>query len=406
MKFFEDCDGVTEPKGFFASGVSCNILGKNNAKLDLGVLYSPRPCSGAGTFTNNDVKAAPVRYCMDLLGNTKQSFHGIVANSGNANACTGIQGESDCRKMASETARHLQVLPNEILVCSTGRIGVELPMSRITAGISNACQDNLDELDGGKAFQQAILTSDTRTKSCSAQINTPSGAVTIGGVVKGAGMIQPNMATMLAFLTTDAQLPSSLLSECLKNAVNQSFNRITIDGDMSTNDTVLFLANGFTGINLKKESSNVIKQFQEAVERICSCLAKKCVTDGEKVTKFVELHVAGASNASKAEKVARCIANSLLVKSSWYGSDPNWGRIVDAAGYAQIGLDFNSLDLWYGDVPAVVKGKPLVMNKPKWKEIVSNKSFSIRLNLNQGKSDATLWTNDLSEEYVNYNKSE
>ena len=209
MKFFLDCDGVTEAQGFFASGVASNIMGKNNGKLDLGIIYSKRPCTSAGTFTTNDVKASPVRYCMELLDNPNQVFHGVVANSGNANACTGNQGDLDCAKMASETARHLKVDSREILVCSTGRIGVQLPMSRITAGIANACQDTLDELDGGKAFQEAILTSDTRTKSCSAQIETPSGKVTIGGTVKGAGMIQPNMATMLAFLTTDADVSVS-----------------------------------------------------------------------------------------------------------------------------------------------------------------------------------------------------
>ncbi len=406
MKFFLDCDGVTEPKGFFASGVASNIMGKNNGKLDLGVIYSQRPCTAAGTFTSNDVKASPVRYCMELLSDPKQIFHGVVANSGNANACTGKQGDLDCVKMAAETARHLQVHSREILVCSTGRIGVQLPMSRITAGIAHACQDTLDELDGGKAFQEAILTSDTCTKSCSAQIDTSSGKITIGGTVKGAGMIQPDMATMLAFLTTDAAVSSAFLKKCLTKAVNQSFNRMTIDGDMSTNDSVLFLANGFSRVNVEHESHEIKSAFEEAVIQVCTTLARKCVTDGEKVTKFVELQIEGAANDEAAEKVARCIANSLLVKSSWYGSDPNWGRIVDAAGYAKAGIDFDLLDLSYNDVPAVERGKPLPMNKAKWKEIVSQKAFVISINLNQGNGSAILWSNDLSEEYVNYNKSE
>lgn len=406
MKFFVDCDGVTEAQGFFASGVASNIMGKNNGKLDLGIIYSKRPCTAAGTFTTNDVKAAPVRYCMQSLSDPNQIFHGVVANSGNANACTGKQGDLDCAKMASETARHLKVNPVEILVCSTGRIGVPLPMSRVTAGIANACQDTIEELDGGKAFQEAILTSDTRTKSCSAQISTPSGKITIGGTVKGAGMIQPNMATMLAFLTTDAAVPSGYLKECISLAVNKSFNRMTIDGDMSTNDSVLFLANGFSRVNLEKESNHIKTAFEEAVIQICTTLARKCVTDGEKVTKFVEIQIEGAPNNEDAEMVGRCVANSLLVKSSWYGSDPNWGRIVDAAGYAKIGLDFDRLDLFYNDVPAVEKGKPLIMNKAKWKEVVSGKAFCIKINLNLGNGSAILWSNDLSEEYVNYNKSE
>ena len=406
MNFFSDCDGVTEPQGFFASGVACNIMGKNNGKLDLGVIYSKRPCTAAGTFTTNDIKASPVRYCLERLSDPKQLFHGIVANSGNANACTGKQGDLDCAKMASETARHLKVDPQEILVCSTGRIGVNLPMSRVTAGIAHACQDTIDELDGGRAFQQAILTSDTRTKSCSAQIDTPSGKITIGGTVKGAGMIQPDMATMLAFLTTDASVSPPFLKDCLTVAVDKSFNRMTIDGDMSTNDSVLFLANGFSRVDLESESSEIRSSFQDAVTQVCTTLARKCVTDGEKVTKFVEIQIEGASKDEDAEKVARCIANSLLVKSSWYGSDPNWGRIVDAAGYAKIGIDFDQFDLWYNEVPAVTKGQSLPMNKPKWKEIVSQKSFEIKINLNQGNGSAVVWSNDLSEEYVNYNKSE
>ncbi|MEL0098155.1 MAG: bifunctional ornithine acetyltransferase/N-acetylglutamate synthase, partial [Opitutae bacterium] len=228
----------------------------------------------------------------------------------------------------------------------------------------------------------------------------------IGGTVKGAGMIQPDMATMLAFLTTDAAVSSAFLKKCLTKAVNQSFNRMTIDGDMSTNDSVLFLANGFSRVNVEQESHEIRSAFEEAVIQVCTTLARKCVTDGEKVTKFVELQIEGAANDEAAEKVARCIANSLLVKSSWYGSDPNWGRIVDAAGYAKAGIDFDLLDLSYNDVPAVERGKPLPMNKAKWKEIVSQKAFVISINLNQGNGSAILWSNDLSEEYVNYNKSE
>ena len=205
--------------------------------------------------------------------------------------------------MAAETGRHLEVESKEILVCSTGRIGLHLPMSRITAGIASACEDTLEELDGGKAFQKAILTSDTRTKSCSAQIDTSSGKITIGGTIKGAGMIQPNMATMLAFLCTDAGVTKKFMQECLSDAVNKSFNRMTIDGDMSTNDSVLFFANGFSRIDLEKESKQTISQFREAVLQICITLAKKCVTDGEKVTKFVELQIEGAPDERAAYKV-------------------------------------------------------------------------------------------------------
>ena len=256
MKFFENGDALTEPMGFFCSGVHCDVKGVRNGKLDLGIIYSPKPCIGAGVFTTNDVQAAPVRYSKQLISESGSTFHAIVANSGNANACTGNQGEVDTRKMASEVARHLNIHSKEVLVCSTGRIGVPLPMSRLTTGIRDACEDVKDGCDGARAFQEAILTSDTCTKSCSAKIQCSRGEITIGGVVKGAGMIEPNMATMLAFLTTDIQVSSTKLQDILKEAVEHSFNRITIDGDMSTNDTVLLLANGNSELNWKK------KQYQ------------------------------------------------------------------------------------------------------------------------------------------------
>jgi glutamate N-acetyltransferase/amino-acid N-acetyltransferase len=406
MKFYDNSDALTDPQGFFCSGIHCDVKGVRNGKLDLGIIFSKKSCNAAGVFTTNDIKAAPVQYSDKIISKPDATFHAIVANSGNANACTGEQGEKDTLKMASEVARHLNIKSPEVLVCSTGRIGVPLPMSRLTAGIKDASEDIIDECEGGRAFQEAILTSDTCTKSCTAKIETPSGEVTIGGVVKGAGMIEPNMATMLAFITTDIKASNSSLKEVLRNAVDQSFNRITIDGDMSTNDTVLILANGASGIDLNSESKNVQRKFAEAINAVCACLARKCVTDGEKVTKFVKVKVKGASNNVAALKVARSISNSLLVKSSWYGSDPNWGRIIDAAGYAKVGINFDNLNLDYNDCPVLRNGKPLIQNKTQWKEIVSAKEFSIILDLNMGTEDGEIWSNDLSEEYVNFNKSE
>jgi len=406
MKFYDNSDALTDPQGFFCSGIHCDVKGIRNGKLDLGIIYSKKSCNAAGVFTTNDIKAAPVQYSDKIISKPDATFHAIVANSGNANACTGEQGEKDTLKMASEVARHLNIKSPEVLVCSTGRIGVPLPMSRLTAGIKDASEDIIDECEGARAFQEAILTSDTCTKSCTAKIETPSGEVTIGGVVKGAGMIEPNMATMLAFITTDIKASNSSLKEILRNAVDQSFNRITIDGDMSTNDTVLILANGASGIDLNNETKNVQRKFTEAINAVCACLARKCVTDGEKVTKFVKVKVKSASNSVAALKVARSISNSLLVKSSWYGSDPNWGRIIDAAGYAKVGINFNNLNMDYNDCPVLRNGNPLVQNKTQWKEIVSAKEFSIILDLNMGTEDGEIWSNDLREEYVNFNKSE
>ena len=219
-------------------------------------------------------------------------------------------------------------------------------------------------------------------------------------------MIEPNMATMLAFLTTDASVSNPFLQDTLAQAVNRSFNRITIDGDMSTNDSVLLMANGASGLSIEKEPESVRIEFAEAVDAVCSCLARKCVSDGEKVTKFVQVRVTGAPDDLSAEKVARAVANSLLVKSSWYGSDPNWGRVVDAAGYAKVGLVIDKLDMHYDEVPALIKGQPVHENKGNWKEIVSGNQFLIGLDLNLGSGACEIWSNDLSEEYVDFNKSE
>ena len=405
MKFYENVDGLTEASGFFCAGIHCDVRGKRDGRIDLGIVYSKRPCSGAGVFTTNDVKAAPVLHGQAILAEQNE-FHAIVANSGNANACTGPQGEADTGTMASEVARQLKLKPEQVFVCSTGRIGESLPMSRITAGIRDAVQDIEDGVDGGMGFQQAILTSDTTTKSCLAEFETTDGTVRVAGVAKGSGMIEPNMATMLAFVVTDASLPSQLLQDTLKAANDKTFNRITIDGDMSTNDTVLALANGFSNVDVSEKNPDVLADFQTAVEKVCACLARKMVGDGEKVTKLIELFVKGAPDEIAAEKVARNIANSLLVKTSWYGSDPNWGRIVDAAGYAKVGVDFARMELFYNDVPVLAEGKALIRNKDKWKEAVAEKHFKIHLDLNLGKGDYNLLTTDLSEAYVDFNKSE
>ena len=288
------------------------MLKERDGKLDLGIIYSPKSCNGAAVFTNNDVKAAPILYSQELfLEDAGAKFHAVVANSGNANACTGNQGLADARKMAKEAARHLKIKPHEVLVCSTGRIGVKLPMSKITSGIRDASEDVLDGFDGSRAFQKAILTSDTCTKSCSVLIETSYGEIAIGGVVKGAGMIQPDMATMLAFITTDAVVENQFLKSVLTTAVNASFNLITIDGDMSTNDSVILLANGNSGIKVSEETKDLALSFKQGVVTVCQSLAKKCVADGEKVTKFVSVKIEGAQNVQNADRVARSIANSL-----------------------------------------------------------------------------------------------
>ena len=390
------------PAGFRAAGMACGI--KGGGKPDLGMLVSDCPAVCWATFTTNRIKASPVKLSMRHLKGGK--VQAVVVNSGNANACTGAQGDRDTRLMASETARHLGLEADEVLVCSTGRIGEKLPMTRITAGIKNAADDLAEGVEGGRSFLHAILTSDTRTKSCLAEVETEVGTYRVAGAAKGAGMIEPNMATMLAFVTTDAQVDPPLLQELLRDVVEETFNKITVDGDMSTNDTVLLLANGFSEIRVAEGEEQQVADFRDALTRVCRYLAEKIVGDGERITKVVEIKVDGARDDASAERVCRAIGNSLLVKTSWYGSDPNWGRLVAAAGYARADLAFNEIDLFYDDVSALLQGEPQTENREKWREIVGRDSFSIRLNLNQGSGTCAVLSSDLSEGYVDFNKSE
>ena len=315
MKFFENGDGLTEPRGFFCAGIHCDIKGKRDGKLDLGIVYSSKPCNAAAVFTTNDVKAAPVLYSQSLLLNKNAKFHAVIANSGNANACTGKQGLADSKKMGSETARHLKVREDEVLVCSTGRIGVTLPMSRITAGIRDASEDILGEFDGAKAFQEAILTSDTCTKSCSIKINTGRGEISIGGVVKGAGMIEPNMATMLAFIETNVSINKSNLKKYLNYCANLSFNAISVDGDMSTNDCVAFTSTNLVKIDLKNKNNE--KKLLEYAADFFIKLSSKIVKDGEGATKIIKLNICNAKTKTLAQEISRKISNSFVQRESF-----------------------------------------------------------------------------------------
>lgn len=402
----DNSNGIADCPGFKSAGVACDIREKGDTqRLDLALITAEEPCPAAGVFTQNDVCAAPVHVCKKILSGTSSKVAGIVANSGNANAATGEQGMIDAKQMAA-VAQLSTGIGSPFLVCSTGRIGRKLPMQRIEAGIEAAAAKLSGEAQSSLDAADAILTSDTRRKVATARFEYEGKTVTVSGMAKGAGMIEPNMATMLAFLTTDAIANSVQLNNILTAAVNQTFNRISIDGDMSTNDTVLLLANGKSGVDPWDGPADLLFAFKEAVFKVCDILAEKIVGDGEKVTKLVELIVEGCPRVRDAEKVARAVGNSLLVKTSWYGSDPNWGRLADAAGYARIGLKEELFDIHYNEVPALIKGVPQDNNLPLWKEIVSRKRFRITLNLNQGNCSFRLLTSDLSEAYVNFNKSE
>lgn len=389
--------GITAPEGFRATGVHSGI--KRTAP-DLALIVPARPAALAGMFTTNRIQAAPVKLCRErLAGKIAQA---IVVNSGNANACTGPQGMADAERMGKITAEQLGLDEKSVLVCSTGKIGVPLPMNRIEAGIRSAVQSLSD--NGGGSAAKAILTTDTTDKQIALEIKVDGITARIGGMAKGAGMIEPDMATMLAFLTTDAAVEPEALQDCLASAVEQSFNRITVDGDRSTNDTVLFMANGAAGNKPLNEKHADWHVFAGAVNEVTKQLAVKIVEDGEGATKFVTVTVSGAACLEDARKAARAVANSLLVKTSWYGSDPNWGRIMDAVGYSGADVKEDLVEIKYDDMCAVRKGRAAEgVSKKDLADVLAGKKFSVNIDLNLGDETDTVYTCDCSEEYVKIN---
>ena len=404
VQLIETPGGIADCPGYTIAGVGCDVRETGDPRLDLALFVADAPCSAAGVFTLNDVCAAPVHVCQQIIAQNGNKIAGCVVNSGNANACTGAQGMTDGNAMS--TLSQLETgISAPFLVCSTGRIGRQLPMDKIKAGIQAAAQLLSADTQASHDAADAILTSDTRRKVATARFDYQGKTITVSGMAKGAGMIEPNMATMLAFVATDLEADSDLLKTVLKEASDKTFNRISIDGDMSTNDTVLLFANGVAGV-AATASTELLEAFKQAVYLVCDDLAEKIVGDGEKVTKLVELIVEGCQSHADAEKVARAVGNSLLVKTAWYGSDPNWGRLADAAGYARVGLKEASFDIHYDDVAALISGRPQDSNLAQWKAIVAKKRFRITLNLNQGDGHYRLLTSDLSEAYVDFNKSE
>jgi glutamate N-acetyltransferase / amino-acid N-acetyltransferase len=386
--------GICAPAGFFGGSISCGIKNPKAPRDDTALMMSDKPCTSAATFTTNLVKAAPVHLSMEHL--KSGNIRGVILNSGNANACTGPQGLADARVMAAVAAARVGLEPEQILVCSTGRIGVPLPIKRIEAGIAAIRLSRR----GGLSCAQAIMTSDTFPKEIGFAVETESGTFHMGGIAKGAGMINPNMATMLCVITTDAAVPQPALRVALRAAVENSFNRITIDGDMSTNDTVILLANGASGV------APLLPQFQEALDTTTEALARMIVKDGEGVTKFVEVEVLGAASAGDARRAAEAVANSTLVKCAWAGGDPNWGRIMDALGYSGARMIEEKTQIWYGDLPIVERGVATRTPWAKLKAIAAGKEFIVKIDLCLGKFSHTVWTTDLTEDYVRFNLGE
>jgi glutamate N-acetyltransferase/amino-acid N-acetyltransferase len=348
------------------------------------------------------VKAAPVR--VSAIHLRSSDVRAIIANSGNANACTGVGGIEGAKRMARAAATALGLKERQVLVCSTGRIGVPLPIEKMETTIQ-ALPAALNR-EGSKAAAEAIMTSDTFPKEMAVEVELDGKKVRIGGIAKGAGMIDPNMATMLCFITTDAAIDKTLLQQALSVAVEQSFNRITIDGDMSTNDTVIALANGLAGNEPLHSGTEAFNLFQQALDYVTRHLARMIVEDGEGVTKFVEVHVNGATNYTDARKTAEAIAKSTLTKCAWFGGDPNWGRIMDAIGYSGAKMREELVDIYYDGMIAVKGGMASQTPFEKLQEIVAGKKFTITIDLHLGSAEYTVYTTDLSTDYVKLNMGE
>ncbi|MBN9692056.1 MAG: bifunctional glutamate N-acetyltransferase/amino-acid acetyltransferase ArgJ [Verrucomicrobia bacterium] len=435
MKFKVIPGAVVAPLGFQTGGVFCDIKrlgtgkGSNKGpKRDLALLVSDTPCSVAGMFTTNQICAAPVKVCVSRVA--KGITQAVVINSGNANACTGRQGLKDAREMTRLTEKALQIPDGYALVGSTGRIGVEMPMEQVRAGIRDAASQ-LGRTEAHAAHAaEAIMTSDSRPKQIAIEFKLGGKTVRLGGMCKGAGMIQPGMsatgarpaalpaglhATMLAFVTTDAALEAKALQRALREAVAHSFNRITVDGDMSTNDTVLVLANGRAGNSAKecsKFKSKDFAVFAAALQFVCLELAKMIVRDGEGVHRVVTVRVSGAKSVAEADAAARAVANSALVKTSWHGGDPNWGRIIDALGYSPATVVEDRVDIGYSAPGArkilwsLKRGQPTRATFRDLCAAVAPTEYDLHIRLNLGVGEAVMYAADLTEKYVDYNKGD
>jgi glutamate N-acetyltransferase/amino-acid N-acetyltransferase len=403
MEFLAD-GTVTTAKGFMAGAVAAGV--KQSGNLDVAVVASERECVGTAVFTTNQVAAAPVLVDKATLANNQARLRAVVANAGNANACTGEQGMANARAMQQMAAAALGCDPDQVLVLSTGVIGVQLPMDKVEAGILGAVGEiksggAAGRRGGGERAARAIMTTDTRPKQLAVLVELPGGTVTVGGMAKGSGMIHPNMATMLAVVTTDAAVLAAVLDGALWTAVNRSFNCISVDGDTSTNDTVILLANGASGVAVDEAG---LAAFQGAVTAVCIELAKMIVRDGEGASKFVEIQVSGTATEAEAHQIANTIATSPLVKTAFAGGDPNWGRILAAAGRAGVPFDQNECALWVGDGLQLLRnGAPADFREAAAAAVFGQSDIRLHLSVGTGRGEATVWTCDLTHEYVSIN---
>lgn len=387
--------GITSPKGFRANGLHCGI---RKSRLDLGLVYSDVPASACGVYTTSAFQAAPLQVTKDSLEKEKK-LQAIIVNSGNANACTGDEGLTNAYTTRADLAKQIGIPEHYVSVVSTGVIGQQLPMDKVKKGI-NAIELADQDVE---AFEKAILTTDTVTKHIAVQVEIDGKLVTIGGAAKGSGMIHPNMATMLGFVTTDAAVDQEDLDAALKEITNSTFNMVTVDGDTSTNDMVLVLANGMAKNKPLSKEHPEWPAFKKALAFICETLAKKIARDGEGATKLIEVQVEGADQEEAAKVIAKTIVGSSLVKTAVYGTDANWGRIICAVGYSGQPIDPAKISVAIGPVQVVEQGVPLDFDEEAAKAYLEKDTVQIFVNLNQGKEQAIAWGCDLTYDYVKIN---
>ncbi len=390
---------ITSPKGFLVAGLSCGI--KKSGKPDLGMIVCPTGAKAAAVFTTNKITSAAVQISKKHIKSTNVSA--VVVNSGNANACTGQQGIKNAIKMCSETAKQIEEDPHSVLVASTGIIGEQLPVKKITSGILKAAAKLSANAAAGLNFAKAIMTTDTKPKQAVRRIEISGKKVTIAGTVKGAGMIAPNMATMLCFITTDVAITKPLLSKALKAAIGNSLNKLTVDGHQSTNDTAIILASGLAGNRPVVNQCPRYKKFVKALSELCDDLAKQMALDAEGATRMFKVVVKGAATKAGAAKAARAIADYDLVKCAIHGSDPNWGRIICAVGSAGVKLNPAKLSCKIGDITVFKNGAPRKFDAKRASKVIYKTEHTITVDLGAGKQSDFCYGCDLSAEYVKIN---
>ncbi len=383
-------------EGFKAAGIHCGI---KKQKKDIALIYSDIPCDAAGTFTLNKISAAPNVISKKII-DQQNKVKAIFINSGIANACTGVQGLNNALKSQSYLASKMNIKPREVIISSTGVIGKQLPIDKLLKGIDRIIPE-LSE-DGWDNSAEAILTTDLKKKSFSIKVQIKEGEITIGGMCKGSGMIMPNMATMLAFLTTDASIESNVLQKLLTNSVNETFNKISVDGETSTNDMVVLLANGISGTKIK-EGSNNYNDFLEGLTAICSEMAKAIVSDGEGATKLINVIVKNACTKEDADAIAKTIVNSPLVKTAMNGNDANWGRILAVAGNSGVSFNPDKVTIKFDDLPILLPDCFADFNEEAAKQVLNKPEVTIQVDIAEGNESVTWRTCDLSENYVRIN---